>query len=371
METSPQNQATRQLLVNGGNVQGSFDTIEFGEGVSAEDMGKGKLLLSVPGGGDSNKIRGKNIEVVTPTDGKSLVFDDDDDEWKLVPAVDLPLDPANIQPGTNGQLMITAGGVATWFRLIPAGGVAGQVLMSDGAGGLVWGDAGGGLPDVDPATLSLFIYNKPDYAGEPWAGAASVGTSATRSLIAGVEPPPGTIINGHVPVALGTPNYLVDATTTMTALLSADWTYVVLVKPDSFGADGSGYDEPAFIADTTGYFACVVSASGARVYWFDSGVKVSAPRVAVSIGEYVMLAFRKVGGKISVSKNGGAFTAGVPVGAINAGAAASTLIFGRNYSGNYIEGDVPEHFFAQSDISASLGGIKSFFETKYGITLTP
>jgi hypothetical protein len=331
-------------------------------------------VASPPGASSANKFRDKNLDDDTPTDGQAWVFNEADDEYQLKSTADLPLAPADIQPGTNWQLLVTLDGVPTWFRLIPPGGTAGQVLMSDGAGGLVWGDAGGGLPDVDPATLNLFIYNKPDYAGEPWAGAASAGTSATRSLIAGVEPPTGTPVNGHDPVALGTPNYLVDPETTMTELLSAEWTYVVLAKLSALGADGSGYNEPAFIADTTGYFACVASTSGARVYWYDSGVNVS-DRVPVAADAYVMLAFRKIvvgeEVQISVSKNAGAFTDGVPVGPINAGAAASTLIFGRNYSGNFVQGDVPEHLFAQSDISSSLGGIKSFFETKYGITLTP
>lgn len=232
--------------------------------------------------------------------------------------------------------------------------------------------ASGGAPAFDPATLSLTGWWRASYGVAPWSGTASAGASGSRSLSTfSNDPSVGAAVNGLTPADYnGSTNFLINGSnlSAFIGVTPSAWTAVALINMDALAADGLGYTEATIIADAGGFWSFNVSASGVRCYAFDGGVKTSA-YTALSTGAWTMAQVKFASGNLYSGKNAGTWSVGAASG--NVSSVSNTMISGRDYGATkFLDGKVLEIMVADSVISdADLASIKSYFNTRYGLSL--
>lgn len=176
----------------------------------------------------------------------------------------------------------------------------------------------------DPSSLPLTGWWR-DYAGAPWAGAASAGTSAAHALAAGATVPTVGALNGH-----GTADYisgenLVDGGYTLGSLFSAGaYTIAILAYVNTASAPGGNiYDVASWLVDTAGNASPGIgfSTSGVTV-WHASGGVYDGPTVPQATGAWFLLQAKYDGTNLKLRINGGAWSS-VAIGNVTAGLAAN------------------------------------------------
>lgn len=141
----------------------------------------------------------------------------------------------------------------------------------------------------DPAVDSLTGWWRTDYAGTPWVGTASAGTSGAN-LTDGTGNPPttGAAVNGRIPADFdGVAKRIASAIGVSTLMPAGGAGAAVYFNARTLAADQAlFYNAPALISSTAAArFALTITASGIRAGIYN-GVDFSAvtPYVAVATG---------------------------------------------------------------------------------------
>ncbi len=170
------------------------------------------------------------------------------------------------------------------------------------------------LGSFDPSTLALSFWHR-DYSGSPWAGTASTGTSGSRTLTEGTNPPAiSSALNGHTGADFDGTNDLLSFGVALSTLYASGsaWWIAVLFNADTATADTGAtvpYNTPTFLADQNppGVFTVGYTSSGVRAGYFD-GSTWNSHAVAAPTGSVHMAIVRGDGTKVEISVDNGGFT---------------------------------------------------------------
>jgi hypothetical protein len=212
----------------------------------------------------------------------------------------------------------------------------------------------------DPATLALTGYWGPDYAGAPWVGRASAGTSGANDLVAGTAP---AASSGAADFD-GVDDYL-DGPTWGDLVTGSAGYLAVRFAADSLVADlggGNAYLMPCLLSDATSDMSMSISDAGVRLNAYD-GAGYST-LVRTFSGASVVEAWWS-GGDLTMRVNAGTETTEA-WGGLAAGALASTFRVGANYAlSAFVDGQIKAIITASSvpasgtrdDIAAWMGAL--------------
>jgi hypothetical protein len=262
---------------------------------------------------------------------------------------------------------------------IPEGGILGQYLGSNGAGGLAWFDMPGfgeGGTIIDLSTLAWTgWWNGDNYdSGTGIAtGQASAGSSGGRNFTApGTKPARGNPANAHDGIIFdGTDKHLV-CSATLADIANADrYTAYLVVRYAGFGtAGGSGYVLPSVLSESGSYWA-QGGADGATpkksvAYHLSGGAEKDARAVVVTNALH-LLEITLLNGTLSISVDG---TTPVTTAAGNIDGLTGTLKMGTNYNAAvFLNAAVYEVLVSDADLSASSASILLTLANKYGIAI--
>lgn len=238
--------------------------------------------------------------------------------------------------------------------------------------------AGGGESPFDPATLSLSGWWRASFSASPWVGVASAGSSGSRELSEGTNPPSaGTAVNGLTPADFDGTNDFLTASTVGAANLehyftTSAYTYSLLIFADAAAADAGdadGYTMPGLIGD--GSFAtpmgCSFSDAGIRA-WHNASGNWNSVEVPCSTGAWHAVQVRYNGTTLQTRVDGGAWsdqTRG------NVGISlAATMRIGRNYASVYFNGKILDIITASTALTdENLDSIIEYYNSQYGLSL--
>lgn len=236
----------------------------------------------------------------------------------------------------------------------------------------------GKVSGFDPATLSLTGWYRASYAGSPWTPTASAGSSGSNGNLteATNAPATGSAVNGLTPADFDGTNDMLTGPANTTLYSTTAYSIIQLVYIDAFAlADpgaGAPYNCPGGLGNHTGDGGPVggFAGSGASGVWrwghTDGGGWDSAS-ASVSTGAWTMVAATFDNTNISASVNAGAPTTqaqGTVVGTAGFG------LIGRNYlAAQFSDMKVLEIMTSNTDLSASLSNIKSYFNARYALSL--
>lgn len=129
-------------------------------------------------------------------------------------------------------------------------------------------------PVFNPASLAATIYLT-DYAGAPWTGTASAGTSAAQDFAAGGAPTVGTNFGTHPSADFdgATTNLQGTGDTFGTYFTGPAWGLDIISEADTLAAPtgpGTEYTDVALMGDlTNGEFYITQTTAGIRVGFYD------------------------------------------------------------------------------------------------------
>lgn len=225
----------------------------------------------------------------------------------------------------------------------------------------------------DPATLTLTGWWRASYAGAPWSGEASVGSSGGRTIVAGDAPTAGTTQNGLAPADFdGATQHLVSAADFDTFIAYAAGTIVVLFRADTAAADagaGSRVANPGLVTQESGGagFGLCYSSSGVTAALYEGSYTERA--VAAGTGAYHMAFCRWDSTNLELGVDAGAMssTACGPIDPASTGA----LNIGTEYAVTaFFDGRILEIMTAQSALNdAARANIRSYFNSRYALAL--
>lgn len=294
--------------------------------------------------------------------------------------LDFPAGNENDVVGLNGVGGLKNLGPAV---AIPAGGVAGQFLASDGVGGLVWIDpptpSGGGFTSLaDIAWTGWWAGDDYNATSGVIAGMTSAGTSGGRDFSApGTKPAKGNTVNGHDGIIFtGTNKHLVG-TFTWGDLFNVDqYTVYIVARYNGYGASGGeGYALPSILCDTGSYWSAG-GADGATpkkavAYHTDSISENARGEIIDGIVHLLEITYSNVDGVIAISIDG-AESVTQSASDVNSTALTGTMLMGCDYNAGYssnLTGTIYEVCCSDADLSASATDIRIALADKYGITL--
>jgi hypothetical protein len=228
---------------------------------------------------------------------------------------------------------------------------------------------GGATPVFDPATMNLTIWSRAAYAGAPWGGVASAGTSGSRSLATGAgTPTAGATLNGLASADFdGTNQRFVNATAISTLLTASAWFAWALIYIDvADSASANSFSNDCIVGDSGSFWGMFIHATGPKVqvYQYDGAVKNL--EMAITTGAWNLVMARYDGTNIRGQIN--STLAPTPTAAGNITTLTGTLAVGGRAA--FVDGrmaDVGISPEAHSD--ARFTDIKAYVNSRYALSL--
>jgi len=238
-------------------------------------------------------------------------------------------------------------------------------------------------PVFNPATLDLTLWQR-DYAGSPWTGTASAGTSGSNSFSEATNPPSvGTALNGHGTADYDGTNDILgqasgDASTYLTNTNGSGW---VLFNADAASADagaGSRQNNPQFLASNNGQFGIGFSSVGIHVYTVDGSNGQTEKVIACATGGWHLLQFKYSlgGGGLSLKlrlDNGAWQESTSAFGATLSGDMATSVLRSGGDSSNtspFYNGRVADRAVSKLTISdGDFDNVRSYANARYGVSV--
>lgn len=234
----------------------------------------------------------------------------------------------------------------------------------------------------DPATLTLTGWWRASYAGSPWAGTASAGSSGSRNLTEGTNPPAtGSALNGLTPADCdGSNDQLSNALATNNFITTAAYSVAVLFNADTADADAGAstfYTNRGLVfasgGTNGGIWGVTHTTSGVRAgHW--NGATWNSAIKAASTAAWHLTIVTYDGTNISVwvddVTNSGAVS--VAHGNVDAGSIASDVLrIGTQYNqAAFFDGKITEVMLAQVAWSETdRTNIKSYINSRYALSL--
>lgn len=159
----------------------------------------------------------------------------------------------------------------------------------------------------DPATLPLTLYLT-DFAGLPWVGTASAGTSGSHNLVTnGVDPTVGASFGTHPSADFNGAQYI-KTDVVMSAILSASaYSLQFIAEFDTAGATNAAiYSEPGIFANTSSYVNVSYTTSGVRA-GRNTGADELTAYIALATSTKACIQMKYDGTNIKCRVNGGAW----------------------------------------------------------------
>lgn len=223
---------------------------------------------------------------------------------------------------------------------------------------------------LDPATLALTGWWRAPYAGSPWTGIASDGTSGGRTIQNATPPSVGTALNGYDTADFdGSNDALSSADAVSTFVTTTAFSAYFLFKADSAGGADPGaatrYQGRTLASDSAaaGYLHFGHNAGGVYCSIYDGSYKSAI--AACTPTNWTKMAVKFTGGTLSVRANGGSWaTASIT----DIDAVTGLLYLGVGYGSAYLDGLIAEALFAQSAFDDStFDGLDAYVLSRYGV----
>ncbi|HXG69980.1 MAG TPA: LamG-like jellyroll fold domain-containing protein [Gemmatimonadaceae bacterium] len=194
------------------------------------------------------------------------------------------------------------------------------------------------------ASLNLSVYVRNNYAGSPWVGLASAGTSGTpNNLIAGVggAPPAGTAVNGGIPAAYNGTLYLTGPASGV-AWGATTGTTIIVAKPTVAAVNDANtiLNPGLFAIEAAGVFQAGYSNAGLRVSVYDGTAAAykECPAIPAAVNAWHVFAARFDNSTVNASVDGSLWTAAAT--AANAPPGGGALQVGKNFNTLKFTGDM-------------------------------
>lgn len=263
--------------------------------------------------------------------------------------------------------LIVGGGIITCYS--PAGSGAQNVVVtgpggaSTLAGGFIYPGSA-----FDPATLSLTGWWRASYAGSPWPGIASAGSSSGRNLAEATNPPSiGTALNGLTPANFeGTDDIIASSFQLDSFVSSGAWYVGVLARAGALAAAVATFIDACLITEPNGQWGIAVSASGARAFTNDGANKATG-FVTFGTSTWTWIEAWYDGTTLSISSNGGT-PATVAAGSLTSPNLRTPTLAGSGAS-SFFNGQIAEVVLSNATLLASRANLKSYINTRYGLSL--
>lgn len=223
-----------------------------------------------------------------------------------------------------------------------------------------------------PSALALTGYWRADFAGAPWVGTASAGTSGAEDLAAPVVgPDPGTAQNGLIPAAFNGVTQYLGGSALSTFLASSAWSVWFLVYANTAVLDpgpGARVTAPALACDTSAYFIVAFTDSGVSLEMADGLGAASTLTSACAIGGWHLVQCSYDGADLWLRIDSGAASTEAYG---NLGSLAAALRVGANYNASALfDGSMLEIGATSAALSlATFDSIKSSINARYGLSL--
>ncbi len=231
-------------------------------------------------------------------------------------------------------------------------------------------DYGSAAAAYDPAALNLTSWVRGSYTGSPWLGTASAGISGNggTDYVAGTAPAVGTAVNAKDPASLnGTTHFLAGEGLMSDYFTDTLYSAVILVKPTAPAApSGVEINDDPLLGDNGGNWGIVYTTSGVQGVHADPTYRLTG-NVAITADAWSMVSLILTGGTLSLRVNNGA-AATVAAGAL-AGIGAQLVQIGKNYATARPAFDCLEVMTSKVSLAANLADIKSYFNSRYGLSL--
>lgn len=238
--------------------------------------------------------------------------------------------------------------------------------------------AGGSVPAIDPATLSLTGWWRAnsggEYDGSPWAGTASAGTSGANALSDATPPTAGTAVNGHPPADFnGTTQKLVAGGTLDTYFNASAASGWVLFNADAINTNDAVnvYENDVLVGTgVAAYFHLYLrSANVVGIRFVDGtvGERLLSTSFA-GTGAWVLVQYKWNGTTLFLRVNGGSW---VSTAATGLASLSDPFRVGTNYNaGQFFDGkslDIGTSDTVLSD--ATFDGILAYARARYALSL--
>lgn len=224
------------------------------------------------------------------------------------------------------------------------------------------------------ASLALTGWWRASYAGSPWVGTASNGTSGSHDLTEATNPPAvGTAVNGLAPADFdGTNDQLSNASPITDFVSASAGSIACLFYADAAFADGGStayYNMPGlFMNSVNGYLALTFSTSGVRLGSYDTvSALFDSVAAACGTGAWHLGQGRWDSTTLEVRVDGGAWQTMAKGVTLN----TDGISVGTSFSAaNFFDGKILELMSAQSRWSDSdFDNIKSYVNARYALSL--
>lgn len=178
--------------------------------------------------------------------------------------------------------------------------------------GLSLRGGGGAAAPFTPASLGLTGWWPGGYAGSPYPGTATAGTSGAQSLSSASAPTTPAIVtlDGFgAPSTDGVGTYLRDVTPTATFLSSSAFTIAMLVNFTGVAAASAAstpYLDQQLICELSDLLGISATTTGVAAWFYDGVVFTRTALVACPAGSYAFVVATLGGGVLSTSVNDGA-----------------------------------------------------------------
>lgn len=238
---------------------------------------------------------------------------------------------------------------------------------------------GGGF---DLSTLAWSSWVRAAYAGAPWSGTPSAGSSGSRSWAsAGTAPAVGPLLNGLASADFTGTQALQSSGFTLGDLVGSSpsgWTFIAVLSPAAFLAAGSAiFDWHQLITDASGWFGIGFDINGISAWQGDGSaantIKYTAQApLALNTPQIVVARWTGTQLQCRVGKVGSMTANQVACGAMYAPfatIAGGNVYVGQTYSlANRMQGDLWEHGIIPIALSdAEVDMVCSALGTRYGI----
>src|SRR5581483_2631272 len=228
----------------------------------------------------------------------------------------------------------------------------------------------------DPTSLPFNLALRGSYAGAPWAGTATAGTSGSwNGASSGVDPTVGRSVCGFTPAVFdgSTTTPILPFNGASYAFFSdfaspSEYYFGTLVYLESAPADISGgtapYLNPCIIADNGGAMGIGVSSSGVQGFHDDGGTYAITGWAPLSLNEWHWVEWWYDGSNIHIAVDGVQGTPS-PATATASYETLESVRIGTNYSGVSIDGAIQEIWGAPTDLSAHSADMIAYTRTRY------
>lgn len=223
----------------------------------------------------------------------------------------------------------------------------------------------------DPATLVLTVWVRGAYAGSPWVGEASAGSSGSRNLTEATNPASvGAALNGFNTADFdGTNDVLTNGTAISTLLSASAWSFWDLVNIDAIDTDNAlSYNNDVLAFGTGAFWGVHLKSNGGsplvQAYQWDGAEKKA--EASISTGSWALVQAKYDGTNIKVRVNSGAWQS---TAAGNITTTTGTLVLGGT-TAMWFDGRKADFALAATAFSdGTFDDIKSYVNSRYALSL--